>query len=367
MGHSCSSVRAPPEVREEMAKNVAIDKANLKDHEKEINLKKLLLVGAGESGKSTLFKQMVHLYGKGFGEDERRRYLPLIHDSVIDAMRTLIENADKFAAEGKTECAIAPELSEDKAKMFACSEKSFIYTSMLRDVSSSVEMLWRDPGIQATYQLRSLFQLADGTDYLLNHVSDYVTKDYVPSKDDLLHLRIRTTGVTVTEFAVDKMTFSIYDVGGQRSERKKWIHYFDNVDALLFVAAISEYDQVLFEDESVNRLHEALNLFEEICSSPFFKETTMILFLNKYDLFIDKIKTSSLSKSFPEYSGPEQDVGEAFRFISRKFLERNSEKDRMIHVYDTTAIDDKNVLKVFASVKDTIIRKSLMSSGIGGE
>lgn len=43
----------------------------------------------------------------------------------------------------------------------------------------------------------------------------------------------------------------MFDVGGQRSERKKWMHCFENVTAVVFLAAISEYDQVLVEDETV--------------------------------------------------------------------------------------------------------------------
>jgi hypothetical protein len=52
----------------------------------------------------------------------------------------------------------------------------------------------------------------------------------------------------------------MFDVGGQRSERKKWIHCFENVTTILFLVAISEYDQLLFEDETVNRMQEARKL-----------------------------------------------------------------------------------------------------------
>ena len=65
-------------------------------------------------------------------------------------------------------------------------------------------------------------------------------------------------------FTIDDKPFHVYDVGGQRNERGKWIHLFANVTAIVFLAAISAFDQVLFEDESVNRVEEALNLFESI-------------------------------------------------------------------------------------------------------
>lgn len=50
--------------------------------------------------------------------------------------------------------------------------------------------------------------------------------------------------------------FGVYDVGGQRSERRKWISVFDYVNAIIFVASISEYDQRVREDNrTVNKLH----------------------------------------------------------------------------------------------------------------
>ena len=95
----------------------------------------------------------------------------------------------------------------------------------------------------------------------------------------------------------------MFDVGGQRSERKKWIHCFENVTSVIFLAAISEYDQVLIEDETVNRMQEALTLFDSICNSKWFTSTSMILFLNKVDLFKEKLTKSPLSDYFPDYTG----------------------------------------------------------------
>ena len=40
------------------------------------------------------------------------------------------------------------------------------------------------------------------------------------------------------------------DVGGQRSERRKWIHCFENVTSIMFLVALSEYDQVLVESDN---------------------------------------------------------------------------------------------------------------------
>ena len=72
--------------------------------------------------------------------------------------------------------------------------------------------------------------------------------DYIPTNQDILRTRLRTTGIKETQFALDHLTYRMFDVGGQRSERKKWIHCFDNVQVVLFLAAIGGYDQALLED-----------------------------------------------------------------------------------------------------------------------
>jgi guanine nucleotide-binding protein subunit alpha len=73
---------------------------------------------------------------------------------------------------------------------------------------------------------------------------------YLPSNQDILRTRQRTTGICESLFNMGNYIYRMVDVGGQRSERKKWIHAFDNVRAVLFVAAISGYDQVLVEDRN---------------------------------------------------------------------------------------------------------------------
>jgi len=99
---------------------------------------------------------------------------------------------------------------------------------------------------------------------------------YLPTDQDILRSRVKTTGITETTFRVGELTYRLFDVGGQRSERKKWIHCFENVTALVFLVALSEYDQMLYEDESVNRMQEALTLFDSICNSRWFVKTSIV-------------------------------------------------------------------------------------------
>ena len=114
---------------------------------------------------------------------------------------------------------------------------------------------------------------------------------------------MKTTGIIETQFNFKGLHFKMFDVGGQRSERKKWIHCFEGVTAIIFCVALSGYDLVLAEDEEMNRMMESMKLFDSICNNKWFVETSIILFLNKKDLFEEKIRHSPLTICFPEYKG----------------------------------------------------------------
>jgi len=157
--------------------------------------------------------------------------------------------------------------------------------------------------------------------------------------------------------------FKMFDVGGQRNERRKWIHCFDDVTAVIFVAALSEYDQVLFEDETQNRMVEALNLFDQICNSRWFSDTAMILFLNKHDLFREKIKSIPLTSCFPDYAGTPGDEKQALEYIAVKFKSLNRHPKRRVYVNNTCATDTTNIRFVFEVVRDIVMQTNLDECG----
>ena len=156
-----------------------------------------------------------------------------------------------------------------------------------------------------------------------------------------------------------------FDVGGQRNERRKWIHCFDNVDAVVFVASLSEFDQNLYEDETKNRLDEALELFTQIVNSKWFQETNVILFLNKKDLFERKLKEKTFSDYVKDYTGPNE-MKPTSEYVKNEFLKRNKNKNKSIYAHVTTAIDTSNVKFVFNAVVAMILEANLKASGLAG-
>lgn len=331
-----------------------------KEHQEEQQVNKLLLLGAGESGKSTLFKQMISIYGKGFSEDDRREYIPIVYSNIIGAMKTLCEQSDELSTKLGAGTKVHPQLEPSKNYVLEMKETVEIDSK----VAAHLAALWADPGIKLVYANKSMFQLNDSAAYFLDKVREIGADGYIPSEQDVLRSRVRTTGIVENEFIIDGNRFKMYDVGGQRNERKKWIHCFSEITAVLFVAALSEYDQVLYEDEDTNRMEEALNLFEEICNSRWFKKTSMILMLNKRDLFQEKIKKAPLKKWFPQFPGPDGDYDAGVAFIQGLFHSKKKDQAKQIYTHVTCATDKNNMRVVFNAVKDIVIRRSLQDGGL---
>ena len=180
------------------------------------------------------------------------------------------------------------------------------------------------------------------------------------SNNIVLNALFTILGVVETLLTRGLLSISLIDVGGQRSERKKWLHCFDSVSAVVFVVSMSEYDEVLAEDVNVNRMHESLKLFNTICRIKWFEESPFVLFLNKKDVFDEKIVYSPLNHCFPGYDAG-TDKYKASEYISEQFTNENKSK-RRLYVHYTCAKDTKSVHVVFDVVVDTIINKNMKES-----
>jgi len=355
--HSSGDAKLTPEEREKAkmakARSKALEKKAETDHDQDSEIFKLLLLGAGESGKSTLFKQMVSIYGTGPSEAERRAVEPIIYNNVIISMQTLVTQSTKWGG-GRIEALAAVQV------VSALNNDSVIDDSNRKQLKA----LWADPVIQTTYEHRSHFQLLDSAVYFFDKLDQLGVPGYMPSDQDLLRCRVRTTGIVEQEFQINGEKFRLFDVGGQRNERKKWIHCFEGVTAVLFVGVLSEYDLTLYEDETMNRMEETLNIFDEICNSSYFSKTSIILFLNKRDIFQDKIKHVPLNSCpcFKTYTGPNTyDAG--CQLIENSFHARNKNPNKLIYAHVTCATDTNNMKVVLNAVNDIIIRGRLGAAG----
>jgi guanine nucleotide-binding protein G(t) subunit alpha len=366
---------------------------------------KLLLLGTGSSGKSTLFKGLKILKGEKFDSRDYHDARQIIRGNLVTAARKLWEQC---IALGFSE----PELFSPHARTISESDEDYLTLVRLNDASATAddleieegmlpavgEMLqrvWARGAIKFTHENRGgRFAIYENMDYFFDRAMAVMDPGYLPSEEDMLKSRQRTTGITTWEYSHDKWLFKIFDVGGQRNERRKWIELFSGVHAVLFMAALNHYNYVLFEKDNTNAMHESLRLFQEIAEQKYFRMAEIVLLLNKDDLFRQSLgEGHSLSLCFSEdqawegtsYSGPEwpgpdyepkadgafEDDPDfqpcyqaALDFILQQYLALNPIESRVVYNYVLIGTDIKRLRETFDEVQDVVIKANLRRHGL---
>uniref|UniRef100_K4AIF8 Uncharacterized protein n=1 Tax=Setaria italica TaxID=4555 RepID=K4AIF8_SETIT len=148
------------------------------------------------------------IFQTGFDEGELRSYTSVIHANVYQTIKEIGE-----------------KLSEIGAKLD--------YPLLNKELVQDVRKLWQDPAIQETYSRGSILQVPDCARYFMSNLDRLAEVDYVPPKEDMLYARVQTNGAVEVQFSplgeskIGGEVYRLYDVGGQRNDRRKWIHLFE--------------------------------------------------------------------------------------------------------------------------------------------
>ncbi|KAJ7251864.1 heterotrimeric G-protein alpha subunit, GPA3-like protein [Mycena rebaudengoi] len=369
----------------------AIDRQILEDSERRKKECSILLLGAHESGKSTIVKQM-KIWHQGFEAHELAEYRTTIYRTVLDSAATLarvvrrvgvraLEEDERahaalllavFPAAGSADTEGGGERVEsgmDARPGTAEAEAPTPVADKLAQTSAMLtpalaDAIWhvaRTQTVERLLEHPTEFHLMDNASYFFAAIHRIAAPTYVPSEDDILHARASGTAILETRFSMGGFPIRMIDVG-QRSERRKWIHCFESVTCLIFCAALSDYDEVLVERRSVNRLRESVYLFDSVINSRWFHHTSVVLFLTKIDVFRRKLPKIPLERYFPEYQGG-NDVNKAAKFILWTLMQTNHARLN-VYPYLTQTTDTNNVRFVFSGVKETILPGALMDSRI---
>ncbi|MGH0188447.1 UNVERIFIED_CONTAM: hypothetical protein FKN15_029484 [Acipenser sinensis] len=239
------------EAKESKRINAEIDKQLRRDKRDARRELKLLLLGTGESGKSTFIKQMRIIHGAGYTDEDKRGFTKLVYQNIFTSMQSMIRATETLKIQykyeqNKSNALLVREVDVEKVCSF---EHPYV---------NAIKFLWTDPGIQECYDRRREYQLSDSTKYYLSDLDRIAEPSYLPTQQDVLRVRIPTTGIIEYPFDLQSIIFRMVDVGGQRSERRKWIHCFENVTSIMFLVALSEYDQVLVESDNEVRYRARL-------------------------------------------------------------------------------------------------------------
>ncbi|KAG1935986.1 guanine nucleotide-binding protein subunit alpha-13-like [Pimephales promelas] len=346
---------------DQIRKSKEIDKSLSREKTYVKKLVKILLLGAGESGKSTFLKQMRIIHGQDFDQRAKEEFRATIYSNVIKGVRVLVDAREKLHIPwGDPENQVHGETIMGFDTRSSLMAKGMVETKVFLNYLPTIRALWQDSGIQNAYDRRREFQLGESVKYFLDNVDKLGQSDYLPSQKDILLARKPTKGIHEYNFEIKNVPFKMVDVGGQRSERKRWFECFDSVTSILFLVSSSEYDQVLMEDRQTNRLTESLNIFETIVNNRVFANVSIILFLNKTDLLEDKVQNVNIKDYFPEFTGEPHDLQDVQKFLVECFRnKRREQQQKPLYHHFTTAINTENIRLVFRDVKDTILHDNL--------
>eukprot|EP00808_Paulinella_micropora_P000298 g65518.t1 len=342
----------------ERQRNRKIEEMFYDENQRHEEIIKILVLGAGESGKSTLLKQLHAIYG--LQDQPEADYRAAIRGNILTNMKALCTQLSSLRSI-LTESVEHPE------------DVHYVLGSLFPsdDVLTVIARLWKDSAIQEVYAQRDRYLLMDSAKYLFDRLDEivYLSDLWVPNSQDCLRARIRTTGVSTFDAKFDHNRFQFYDVGGQQNQREKWIHCFQHVTAIMYVASLSVYDQVLGEDESVSRLDDDLNLWESICNGKWFTETNIILLLNKCDIFREKIYRVPLAACIPQFqswqssNGMADPYSEGCAFMEFLYRQRYHAKQEL-YCHVTCHTNRDLIRHVFESVKDIVLRQNFRFAGL---
>ncbi|CAF0987549.1 unnamed protein product [Adineta steineri] len=329
---------------------------------KDLSERKLLLLGNAEAGKSTFLKQMKLIHGQGFKEEEKHRIIPFIYKQIIIVVRCICRAMENLRINFEN------TKNEEYARFLNSSNSNihdFDHISTLStDTTEAIKHIWSDKGIQVCYSRRREYSLTDSAKYFLDDIDRISQANFIPTDDDFLRVRIPTTDIVQEDFQFPNARLRVIDVGGQRTERRKWIHCFDNVTSIIFLASLIEYDQNIVDEPSAqNLMKESVALFSVILLSDYFYNASIILFLNKTDLLPERLASKPLRYTYPDFIGADNDVEAAKEFIKNKYLElvepRYRHMEKNIYPHYTCSVDKKNIRIVFESVRDTVLAHNL--------
>ncbi|RDB27427.1 Guanine nucleotide-binding protein alpha-2 subunit [Hypsizygus marmoreus] len=310
---------------------------------------KVLLLGSGDSGKSTILKQMRLIHKLPFSPQEIESYRQLTFENLTRGLKYLLDAMEDMELKVSEPNISYVDLIENASDLRDGEPFPMEYYQPLKS-------LWEDPNVQKAWERGNEAALPENLLYFFSSLDRLFDPAYVPTEQDIIRCRARTIGITETTFSLRDHEMLMVDVGGQKSERRKWIHCFQDVTSILFLVSLSGYDQCLVEDKDANQMQDAMTIWDSICHSQWFKQTSIILFLNKNDLFEKKIPTSDIKNFFPDFDGESGDIRAGREYFKRRFAKlaqkAGRSKEREIYIHITNATDTDMLRVVMAAVEE---------------
>lgn len=338
--------------------NVAHERSNFDViNTKKKDSHKVLLLGAGESGKSTFLKQLKIICENGYSLEERLSFKIVVHSNTIQNLIAVLRAMGRFNI-----CFKDSNRVKDAEKFLELvGDREVMELDV--EMSQIMKRLWMEENLQHFRRSKD-FQVNDSAEYFLDSLDRISHHLYVPTVHDVLKTRILTTGIVEMNCKLGDFDLNIVDVSDQASKERKCIQCYEGVSTIIFFMALSDFDLTLLEDhQEVNRMVVSMEFFDQICNNEWFSNSSIILFLNKKDLFANKLKRRKLGSYFPEYSG-DNSYEDASAFMRKRFESLNRKHTKGLYTHFTCATDTNNMQFALLSLTDIIIKNNLNDYGV---
>ncbi|KAF8621238.1 hypothetical protein AX15_007950 [Amanita polypyramis BW_CC] len=233
--------------------------------------------------------------------------------------------------------------------------------------------LWSDPSVQQCLAANNII-LEDQPGFFLRDVKRITEEGYKPTSADVLRARVATIGPEEHHIHVEgrlaetALRWTIYDVGGSRSQRAAWAQFFEDVNVIIFLSPISAFNQTLAEDENVNRLVDSMRLWEQICANKILASVELILFLNKLDILDAKLKSGiQIASYITSYGDRPNDTKHVSKYLRDVFIalhHQYSPKKRKLYPHLTCAIDTCATSSVITQIQEVVLVNLLAQTSL---
>jgi guanine nucleotide-binding protein subunit alpha len=320
------------------------------------NTVKILCIGVGGCGKTTFVKALKIINNVPWKETEIQAFIKAMRANYVKGIQDALEGVKKLGL------ALKPE-NEGYAKEMSIVRAS---TEMNEENYTALQELWKDPAIQCIVEKHGELLSVTHLNYIWIHVDRIMDPNFIPNNEDILRVRVRTSGANSSTIFIDKVYHEFFDVGGQRPERSKWEYVFkeNQFNSIIYFVATDEFDVVENEDKDNARtkLEISRYIFSELIHSDMVdSEIPVVLFLNRSDLFNNRIQNAggfhAFQNTFKNYNGP-QDSAIAMNHLRDYFL-AVAEQDVNIKTYVTCALDRNGLVMVWRTVNESIMNKTL--------
>ena len=328
---------------------------------------RVLLLGTEASGKTTFCKQVVRTFGGGFLKDERLTTGHVIQSNILHRILTVLRDLDEEA--GKPVAADGRDLIETVAQ---CEFDYMEGDRFVSEVGEAIASVLKHADLQRV--LNADFYKAPWDYKFFNDVSRIFAKDWEPTDSDILNCRKPTVGqCAYGPFDVSpRLSLTLVDVGGQRTERKSWLNEIEKADSIVFLVSATDYTGEKVSDgdyynylsndgNDKHKLDEALDLFGGIFASETTRKKPVVMLITKVDLFTEMVQRGkpALKDCFPDYNGKDFDVHDAEQYVTSKIVtvaeKANFLKSQVLSIYRVNLLDTISFRRLILDIERSIL------------